>query len=572
MEHRKTSGILIGIAWTLMLRAAVAQNADSGVYVPPQYLTLTPPSAGRSFTDPVFGTNILRVTDALTQRNSDTGGYLTFITDEYSSMSPFNNDGSRFLVVFQSYFALYDSTGNFVKECPMEVNSESEPRWSRTSPDVLYYVRGNQLKQYNTMTGAVSVVHTFSEYSRISGNGESDICFDGNHFVLAGDKRYIFVYEVSSDRKGPVLDAEGRRFDSLYITPNDNVTVTWLATGAGRWSGIELFNRDMVFQRQLSTVGGHMDVTRDTNGDEILVLNNSADPAPVCDNGIVKIRLSDGQRTCLLSLDWSLAVHISAPDGNGWCFVETYAPADPLAAPGWTTYTDEILQVKLDGSEVRRIAHHRSRPFNSYNYQPHASVSRDGTKLVYSSNFGLQATLGYPIEYSDVYLVSLSASTTGGGNGAGGKAGGHSGGGSTTTRIEQDDPAVAYSGDWFRNSMSAHSGGTAKLAMDAGSRATLSFTGTAVRWLGYGDEWSGIANVYLDGEFKGTVDTFRAPFHAQSALWEISGLQAGPHTLAIEAAGARNASSGSAWVWIDAFEVPNGVKEPESSRFLRRIR
>jgi hypothetical protein len=553
MNHRKTRGILLGIAWTLMLGAAWAQNVDSGVYLPPQYQTLTPPPAGRSYTDPVFGTNILRVTDALAQRNSDTGGYLTFITDEYSTMSPFNNDGSRFLLVFQSYFALYDPAGNFVKECPLEVNSGSEPRWSRTSPDVLYYIRGNQLKQYNTATDAVSVVHTFGEYSKIGGNGESDICFDGNHFILAGDKRYIFVYDLSSDRTGPVLDAGGRRFDSLYITPNDNVTVTWLAAGAARWAGIELFDRDMVFQRQLSTVGGHMDVTRDINGDEVLVLTNSADPAATCDNAIVKVRLSDGQRTCLLSLDWSLAVHISAPDGNGWCFVETYAPGDPLSQPGWTTYTGEILQVKLDGSQVRRIAHHRSRPFNSYNYQPHVAVSRDGTRLVYSSNFGLQASLGYPAEYSDVYLVSLSAPTYGNGGGTGVDTGGN--GGAKTTRIEQDDAAVAYSGDWFRNSMTVHSGGSAKLAMDPGARATLSFTGTAVRWLGYADEWSGIANVYLDGEFKAVVNTLNSPSRAQAVLWEISGLKAGTHTLAIEATGTRNPSSGGAWVWIDAFEI-----------------
>jgi len=30
---------------------------------------------------------------------------------------------------------------------------------------------------------------------------------------------------------------------------------------------------------------------------------------------------------------------------------------------------ERIIQVKLDGSQVRRLVHHRSRPFNSYVFQ-----------------------------------------------------------------------------------------------------------------------------------------------------------------------------------------------------------
>src|SRR5262249_8405581 len=47
-----------------------------------------------------------------------------------------------------------------------------------------------------------------------------------------------------------------------------------------------------------------------------------------------------------------------------------------------------------------------------YTYQPKASVSRDGRKLVYSSNFGLQSILGYPKEYSDAYMIDLSVASS----------------------------------------------------------------------------------------------------------------------------------------------------------------
>lgn len=81
-------------------------------------------------------------------------------------MSPFNADNTRLLLVHQSYFGLYDGQGSFISALPMEINSSSEPRWSRTNASVFDYVRDNQLKQYNVATGAVSVVHTFSGYTQ----------------------------------------------------------------------------------------------------------------------------------------------------------------------------------------------------------------------------------------------------------------------------------------------------------------------------------------------------------------------------------------------------------------------
>src|SRR5262249_6337558 len=146
-------------------------------------------------------------------------------------------------------------------------------------------------------------------------------------------------------------------------------------------------------------------------------------------------------QTCLKSLDWSLAVHVACPDGAGFCIVETYAPGDPNPATSWPAYTDELLRVPLDGSATSRLLHHRSRPLNGYNYTPRASVSRDGAKMVYSSNFGLQSILGYPTEYSDAYFVQLGAAPApppSGGGGTGGTGG--------TTRYQEHNAAVVYSG------------------------------------------------------------------------------------------------------------------------------
>ena len=356
-ERATVRAILLPAALMLIgsMAPAAAQSSAGGLAIPPDYDSFQPPPVGGIYIDPVFGSTIKRVSNALNTPDADHGGNLPWITDEYSTMSPFNSDNSNILLVHQSYFGLYDGTGFYIRDLPLEINASSEPRWSRTDNRTIYYVHGNQLKTYDVFSGAMNVVHTFSEYSVISGMGESDISLDGNHFVFAGDRRYVFVYQISTDAKSPVFDTGGHPFDSLYITPNNNVTVTWNQSGSVRYTGIEMFDHNMTFQRQLARSGGHMDVTLDTGGSEVLVWTNSNDPQPICNNGIVKIRLADGQQTCLASFDWSLAVHISGPDNAGFVYAETYAPANPEPSSGWAVYTNELLQIALDGSQVLRL-------------------------------------------------------------------------------------------------------------------------------------------------------------------------------------------------------------------------
>src|SRR5262245_17135067 len=158
-------------------------------------------------------------------------GPLTSVSTEYSTASPFNSDGTRLILLHQSYFGLYDGAGRFLGDLPLEVSAASEPRWSRRDPNALYFVRGNSLLKLDVASGQVVPVHRFAEYATISGAGESEISPDGDHFVLAGDGRYVFVFEVGSGRKGPVLDAGGRAFDTLSIAADNSVVVGWKQAG-----------------------------------------------------------------------------------------------------------------------------------------------------------------------------------------------------------------------------------------------------------------------------------------------------------------------------------------------------
>jgi len=77
----------------------------------------------------------------------------------------------------------------------------------------------------------------------------------------------------------------------------------------------------------------------------------------------------------------------------------------------------------------------------------------------------------------------------------------------TTTQIVQTDPSIVYTGVWYNDYETPNIGGSATLTNDKGATATLSFTGTGITWIGVLDQYSGIAQVYLDGT-PNIVDTY----------------------------------------------------------------
>src|SRR5262245_33133741 len=96
-----------------------AYAADTNIYTPPNYTTFVPPPVGGSYTDPVFGAAIKRISDATKLTRADSGGPLPYVNPEYSSMSPFNQDNTRLILKHFSYYGLYDGAGNYLRDLPM---------------------------------------------------------------------------------------------------------------------------------------------------------------------------------------------------------------------------------------------------------------------------------------------------------------------------------------------------------------------------------------------------------------------------------------------------------------------
>ena len=137
-----------------------------------------------------------------------------------------------------------------------------------------------------------------------------------------------------------------------------------------------------------------------------------------------------------------------------------------------------------------------------------------------------------------------------------------SGGGGSTTRLEETDPSVSYAGTWYPQTRDDLSGGTVVESSDPNGTATLTFGGTGVSWIGFKGPWAGIAQVYLDGTLKGTVDTYAPTEQAQAVVYTASGLAAGSHALLIKVTNTWNPSSTSSWIVVDAFDVTTGGSSP----------
>lgn len=161
------------------------------------------------------------------------------------------------------------------------------------------------------------------------------------------------------------------------------------------YSGIELFDGNMNFLRKVAGANGHKDVLVQ-DGEEYLIWANAGDSTGEngnaalsnCRNGVVRIRLSDGEQFCLLADNaiqgkYAYAVHISGVDNKGWVGVSTFRSRSETPL---TENANKLLKLRLDGSGFDVLQDFGPGVFDIYTMQPKASVSMDGKKVCWVDN------------------------------------------------------------------------------------------------------------------------------------------------------------------------------------------
>lgn len=368
-----------------------------GNYSQPQYL--------KPFMDPNFGKSITRIT------NARTNGFAG-IVPHYSKREAWNSDESLMILSTCSgeTLLLNGTDYSFIRVLTDVVGEDIF--WHPTDPSIIYYCPSNVLYSYNVNTDQSLVIHEFADYTFANTRGEGNLSRDGRYYAFAGavydnstnetSIKDLVVYDISSNviikklSLPPVLND----FDWVSISPLGNYVVVDYATkDAGRFNGVEVYDRMFNFIWQKPLGAGHSDLGIDETGNEFLIMG-------VYDEGlnktiIKKFNLTNGEETALLDFSWSFDLHISCRNEARyrWCIISTFDGEGRLTDDNlsWLPFEDEVFALKIDGSgEVQRLAHHHSRRFSpdfpdrdvsNYYAEPHATVSRDGGRILFGSNW-----------------------------------------------------------------------------------------------------------------------------------------------------------------------------------------
>src|SRR5712664_1423557 len=195
----------IGSLAVVVRAQAPGIKTDRAVYPEPPLPTL--PSAGGTFTDPVFGTQIMRVTDATECPAPGCGTW-------YSRWPTFNSDSTRILirkgtsgdVIIKAFDPIAFTLGATIRTIATITNGYSlawqGATWSRTDPDLIFVHAGNyetgatvtgmKLYTYRPSTNALTLIKDFTQLAPGQPDyfGPMQVAQDGNDdiFTLAENR------------------------------------------------------------------------------------------------------------------------------------------------------------------------------------------------------------------------------------------------------------------------------------------------------------------------------------------------------------------------------------------------
>ena len=406
--------VLLSAGWLGISSGSIRAQDDSlARVVYPKPSLPRPPRAGDKFTDPTFGTAIMRATD----ERDDPVGLSTY----YSHWPTFNSNNTYILVrkglggdaLIKAFNADTFTVGRGHKPGPVEISGKGAVAvnlesaiWHPTNPELLYcftgYTGGGmRLYTYNVATHRYSLLKDFSALGTPSDYlWEMSMSTDGDVFAWS-QKRvgqdnpiYYLVWRKSADKV-------------LYHNATNGLITKVRLDKSGRYLALQHanFQADQITNAYLTLSTGHVEPTRWNASDSptghgdlgtgfIAGFDNWA-------SGINRRWLNNVHAPQLVFrfqdakgvVDWTNDLHgTMLADNEDWITIGTYH--EPSATlPNTGVFTDQIMQVALDGSgRWRRICYTRSSIDNrsdttGYWAMPKPTISRDGRFIAFTSNW-----------------------------------------------------------------------------------------------------------------------------------------------------------------------------------------
>ena len=180
----------------------------------------------------------------------------------------------------------------------------------------------------------------------------------------------------------------------LSMSPSgEYVVVSWN-------DGVTAFRRDFSQSRLVQRKGEHSDIALAANGDDVYVAVDYESSG----GQVFMFNLKSGERTNLFPsyiAGTATAMHFSgkAFKRPGWVLVSTYADYG-RGGQQWLHRKLFAVELKTNPS-ILNLAHHQS-IHTKYFTEPQASVNRDFTRILFSSNWGIASESGV-----DAYMLIL---------------------------------------------------------------------------------------------------------------------------------------------------------------------
>jgi len=355
--------------------------------------SLERPALHQEIVDPTFGAKVTRVSDI-----SQVEG-VERLRHYYAKRNPFNADESRaVLISSDGYNWVYDTQSwEPIGYLPLQ-SSDAEVHWHPEDKDKIFLVdfgsnyNISRMFWLNAASGKKTLLLDLEKEGFVAASG----MMEGN------PDRAMSVYAVAGKTQNDgkkmamaLVDINaGRVIAKKEVNPrwvNDWISVS----PSGKYVVAMGKEHTRIMDRQLNVLHtlpegsyGHGDLCLTPSGREALVFDG-ADLQLNGDRNINIAWLDSGKLEIGTRIGWSSTPHVSCRnfDFPGWALISTQG------SDSWRNdYPNvdfEVFWLKLDGSgEIRRLAHHHSsREDGGYFAEQHAVTNRDGTKILFASNW-----------------------------------------------------------------------------------------------------------------------------------------------------------------------------------------
>ena len=333
------------------------------------------------FTESLSGSIVTRIAD-----RDVFGTSSNRIRHNYSLDQAWNSDGS--LIKLSGYPAAIIDAETF--EFLYWSNIPSYGRWSNTQPNIIYGSSGNRFVSHDINSNSTTTLRTFSEFQSIDfgyGKGNQD---NNDRYVgligQNGPSRTLIVYDIQNNEivSTKLLSSSNIKWFTVSQS-GDYAVLGWNSDGTGPTQGIKSFNLLFENERHIVNSTPHGDIGFDAYGNEVFVGYGDQSQWDA-DHSLFMVRLDGGGVTNLFPYVNGLGIwggHISTRNINrpGWAYVSEHCCSNNPVAPR------ELFAIKLDNSgTIERYGKHHSSP-TSYYHQAQLVPNRDGTKLMFASNW-----------------------------------------------------------------------------------------------------------------------------------------------------------------------------------------